>query len=135
MLGANPEDIMEGGGGCSVSQLVPKMSSAEAPAGVTHWAPLTSRELDHSKVQSLHAAVFYIQTCESTVHACHGKVSRLLQLSNCILPRPLEATFQHQPLMMWGPGLGQRGSNTGIVLRAQHAFSLWRDASERPLIF
>lgn len=116
------------------------MSSAEASAGVTHWAPLTSRELDHSEVQIVKTCV-QLYSIYRRVNIQYALVTeklavcRLLQLSNSILPRPSEATFQHQPLMMWGPRLGQRGSNTGIVLRAQHAFSLWRDASERPLIF
>lgn len=38
--------------------------------------------------------------------------------------RRWEPTFQGWPLAMWGPRQGQRGSNAGIVLHAQHAFSL-----------
>lgn len=82
--------------------------------------------------QNLHAAVFYIQTCEYRVHVCHAEVRSVP--SAAVHPRRSEATFQQWPFLMWGPRLGERGSNTGIVLRAQHAFSLRCDASKWPLI-
>lgn len=43
-----------------------------------------------------------------------------------VFPGRSGATFQGWPLATWGPRQGQRGSNAGIVLRAQHAFSLLR---------
>lgn len=47
-----------------------------------------------------------------------------LSLLQSVFPRRSEPAFQGWPLAMLGPRQGQRGSNAGIVLQAQHAFSL-----------
>lgn len=54
--------------------------------------------------------------------------------SDAVFPRRSEATFQGRPLATWGPRQGQRGSNAGIVLSAQHAFSPRHGTSKQPLI-
>lgn len=52
--------------------------------------------------------------------------------SDTVFPWRSEATFHGWPLAILGPRQGQRGSNAGIVLLAQHAFSLWHSAPKGP---
>lgn len=73
----------------------------------------------------------------SFVHACM-RVQKLTVHSCCLLCfGPSEPAFLCRSLMIWGPRQGQRGSNAGIVLWVQHAFSLLavqRGTSKQSLI-
>lgn len=91
-------------------------------------------ELGHSQIQKvnsfaclLRASVLDIQSAPVTGAADASNVWLLcasFPAGAVFFLWPSEATFQARPLATWGPRRGQGPSNAGIVLGAQHAFSL-----------
>lgn len=74
----------------------------------------------------LYADVLMYGSCRSTwfQNTICGCSVPFFEPPRSVFLRRSEPTFLGRPLSMWGPRPGHRGSNAGIVLHAQHAFSL-----------
>lgn len=135
-------DPKKGGVLCPLLPRVPNLATSGnittllGPLLVSHTAPSPSEwmELSHSQIQIgnnflclcvclytdmlIYSSCMQLKCLQSTIFGCS------VPFFDAVFLWRSEPTFQCWPLAMWGPRQGQRGSNAGIVLHAQHAFSL-----------